>query len=406
MRLIIIAAYAAIILAAPSEVFAAGDVVKIGVLNDQSGVFSDGTGRGSTIAAQLAAEDFGGTVAGKRIEIIAADHLNKADVGSSIARQWFDQDGVDAIADLGNSAVALAVNEVARSKNKVILVSAGGATALTGAQCAPGTVQWTYDTWSQAYALVTALADRGEKTWFFITADYAFGHSLQNEATRFIENSGGKVLGAVAHPLNTLDFSSFLLQADASGARVIALANGGDDTARSLSQAREFGMADKEKFAALTGLIIDINAMGLKSTQGLLLVEAFYWDMNDATRKFSERWKARYGKEQYPTMMQAGVYGAVLHYLKAVQSVGSAEDGAKVVGKMKEMPTDDPLFGKGYVRADGRTIHDMYVFQVKSPEESTHPWDYYKLVATIPGEKAFRPLAEGGCPLIASKSAP
>ncbi len=391
---------AILLMAAPIAAHAADDVVRIGVLDDMSGVFSDSTGRGSVLAAQLAAEDFGGQVAGKRIEIISADHQNKPDIGAAIAREWFDRGGVDAIADLGNSAIALAVNELARTQNKVILVSAGGTTQLTGPACAPGTVQWTYDTWAQTYVLVSALIKRDKKTWFFVTADYTFGKNLQNDATRFVERAGGKVLGAVAHPLNTLDFGSFLLQADASGAQVIAFANGGDDTSRSLAQAREFGMAGKHDFAALSGLITDVHSIGLNAAQGLLPVEAFYWDLNDGTRAFSQRWKARYGQEHYPSMMQAGVYGAVLHYLKAVQAVGSADDGAKVVAKMKEMPTDDPLFGKGYVRADGRTIHDMYVFEVKRPAESKYPWDYYKIFAKVPGEEAFRPLAEGGCPLV------
>ena len=391
-------ACAALLLALPGFAEAEG-VLRIGVLNDQTSVFADSTGPGSVLSAQMAAEDFGGSAGGRKIEIIAADHQNKPDVGIGIARNWFDRDGVDAIADLGNSAVALAVADVARQKNKAVLVSAGGTTALTGAACSPNTVQWTYDTWSNATTLAKALIARDEKTWFFITADYTFGHNLQDEATRVLEQSGGKVLGSALHPINAQDFSSPLLQAQASGARVIGLANGGDDTGRALKQAREFQISPKQTMVGMSALITDVAGLGLEATQGMLLAETFYWDLNDGTRDFSKRWAAR-NKGRFPTMMQAGVYAAVLHYLKAVQAGANPDDGAVTVAKMKAMPTDDALFGKGYIRADGRTIHDSFVFQVKTPAESKYPWDYYKLVARIPGEEAFRPMAQGGCKLV------
>lgn len=385
-----------------ASAFAAGDVVKIGILNDQSGVFADGTGHGAVVAAEMAVKDFGGKAAGKKVEVIFADHQNKPDVGASIARSWFDRDGVDAIADLGNSAVALAVSQIARQKDKTILVSAGGATALTGSQCSPNTVQWTYDTHSSAAPLAIALAKRGRNKWFFLTADYTFGKSLQDEATRSLKTAGGSVAGSVHHPLNTMDFSSFLLQAQSSSANVLALANGGNDSARSIKQANEFGLTKTMAIAGLSTLIIDIHSVGLATTHGLLLSLPFYWDLNEGTRAFSMRW-AKQNKGHMPTMMQAGVYGAVLHYLKAVDAVGSTASGKKVVDKMKEIPTDDPLFGKGSVRADGRTLHNVYVFEVKKPSESKSEWDLLQLFDTIPGDKAFLPMAEGGCPLVANK---
>jgi branched-chain amino acid transport system substrate-binding protein len=387
---------------APTLSRAAGDVIKIGVLNDESGVFADSTGHGSVVSAEMAVKDFGGKAAGKKVEVIFADHQNKPDVGASIARRWFDREGVDAIADLGNSAVALAVNQIAHQKNKVVLISAGGTTALTGKQCTPNTVQWTYDTHSLAAPLAVALAKRGRKKWFFIAADYVFGASLQHEATVALKSVGGSVVGSVRHPLNTMDFSSFLLQAQSSGANVLALANGGNDTARSIKQAHEYGLTKTMAIAGLSALITDIHAVGLATTHGLLLSLPFYWDLNDGTRAFSKRWAAQ-NNGKMPTMMQAGVYGAVLHYLKAVNAVGGADDGKKVVDKMKQLPTDDPLFGKGYIRADGRTIHNVYVFEVKTPAESKGPWDYFKLYDTIPGDKAFLPMSEGGCPFVAKK---
>ena len=378
---------------------AANGVVKIGILNDQSGVFADSTGTGSTDAARLAAEDFGGKVAGMPIEIIAADHQNRADVGAGIARKWFDLEGVDAIADLGNSAVALAVNEIAREKNKTILVSAGGTTTLTGSACSPNTVQWTYDTWSQSSAIGTALVKAGNRKWFFLTADYTFGYNLRDETSKIVLANGGEIVGSVRHPINSSDFSSFLLQAQASKANVIALANGGNDTANAIKQAQEFGIQKGGQIVVgLSTMITDIKALGLNTAQDLYVTETFYWDLTPETRAWSKRWSERNGG-RYPTMMQAGVYGATLHYLKAVAAVGSTADGRKVVDKMKEMPTDDPLFGKGTILPNGRKIHDVYVFQVKSPEASKYPWDYYKLVSTLPGKQAFMTLEQSGCNL-------
>ena len=376
--------------------------IRIGVLNDQSSVFSDSTGTGSVVAAQLAAEEITAKT-GLNIEILAADHQNKPDLGVSLARDWFDRGGVDAIADLGNSAVALAVSTIAREKNKACLVSAGGTTLLTGPQCSPNTVQWTYDTYAQTTALAQTLMADGKDSWFFITADYTFGQSLQDETTRAVTRLGGKVVGSVRHPLNSTDFSSYLLQAQASGAQVIALANGGEDTGRCAKQAREFGLTDRQTIVGLSMLITDAHAIGLDAAQGLFVTETFYWDLNDGTRAFAKSWSARRGGRE-PTMMQAGVYGVVLHYLKAAHALGAAADGAAVIRKMKAMPTDDPAFGRGSIRADGRGIHDNYVFRVKTPQESKSEWDLYNLVRTVPGDVAFRPMADGGCPLLADMS--
>jgi branched-chain amino acid transport system substrate-binding protein len=376
----------------------AGDgVMRIGVLNDQSSVFADSTGPGSVLSARMAAEDFGGKAAGVPIEIVGADHLNKPDVGAEIARRWFDQEKVDVIADLGNSAVALAVNEIARDKNKAILVSAGGTTALTGKSCSPNTVHWTYDTWSQSNAIGKALVKAGHRTWYFLTADYTFGYNLRDETSKVVLANGGEVLGSVRHPINSSDFSSFLLQAQASHANVIALANGGSDTANAIKQATEFQLQKGGQImVGLSTMITDIQALGLATTQGLYVTETFYWDLTPGTREWSKRWAARNGG-RYPTMMQAGVYAAVMHYLKAVDAVGDVKDGRKIVAKMKEMPTDDPLFGKGHILANGRKVHDVYVFQVKAPGESKYPWDFYKLASTVPGDQAFLSLADSGC---------
>jgi branched-chain amino acid transport system substrate-binding protein len=333
------------------------------------------------------------------IEVVAADHQNKPDVGATIARRWFDLEKVDVIVDLGNSAVALAVNEIARDKNKAILVSAGGTTALTGKSCSPNTVQWTYDTWSQSNAIGTALVKSGHRTWFFLTADYTFGYNLRDETSKVVLANGGEVAGSVRHPINTSDFSSFLLQAQASHASVIALANGGADTANAIKQASEFQLPKGgQVIVGLSTMITDIQALGLKATQGLFVTETFYWDLTPGTRDWSKRWAAR-NSGRYPTMMQAGVYAAVMHYLKAVQAVGDVSDGGKVVAKMKEMPTDDPLFGQGHILPNGRKIHDVHVFQVKAPEASKYPWDFYQLVSTVPGEQAFLSLADSGCAL-------
>jgi branched-chain amino acid transport system substrate-binding protein len=377
-----------------------GGVVKIGVLNDMSGLYADLSGQGSVVAAQMAVEAFGGSVGGAKIEIIGADHQNKADIGSNIARQWFDVNGVDVIVDVPTSSVALAVSDVAREKNKVLLVSGAAASDLTGPKCSPNTVHWTYDTWALANGTGKSVVQTGGDTWFFITADYAFGQALERDTTAVIKANGGKVLGAVRHPLNTADFSSFLLQAQSSGAKVIGLANAGGDTTNAIKQAAEFGIVQGgQSLAGLLVFITDVHALGLQTAQGLVLTEAFYWDANEATRKFSEEFAKR-DRGIHPTMVHAGVYSAVLHYLKAVKALGSDTDGAAVVAKMKGMPTDDPLFGKGMIRVDGRHIHPMYLFEVKKPEESKGEWDYYKLRATIPADEAFRPLNQGGCPLV------
>jgi branched-chain amino acid transport system substrate-binding protein len=375
-------------------------VIKIGVLSDMSSLYSDVGGPGSTIAAKLAVEDFGAAQKGMKVEIVSADHQNKPDTGSSIANQWFDVDKVDVIVDVPNSGVALAVHEVTRQKNKVFLVSGAAASDLTGARCTPNTVHWTYDTWNLANGTGKALVKTGGDTWFFLTADYAFGHALDRDTAAVVEANGGKVLGRVRHPLNSSDFSSFLLQAQSSKAKIIGLANAGGDTINSIKQGAEFGIVKAgQKFAGLLVFISDVNALGLPTAQGLIMTETWYWDANDENRAFTKRWQQeRPGK--FPTMVQAGVYSAVTHYLKAVEALKSDADGKAVVAKMKATPTEDKLFGKGEVRADGRKVHDAYLFEVKTPAESKHPGDFYKLRATIPAAEAFRPLKEGGCPLV------
>ncbi len=373
--------------------------VKIGVLNDRSGLYADLAGEGSVNAARMAVEDFKAADKGIKVEIISADHQNKPDVGSNIARQWYDQDGVDAILDVPTSSVALAVNQVTREKNKIFINSGAAASDLTGPQCSPNTVHWTYDTWALANGTGGAMVKRGGDSWFFLTADYAFGHALERDTTAVITKNGGKVIGSVKTPFPGTDFSSFLLQAQGSKAKVIGLANAGGDTINSIKQAGEFGITQAGQ--SLAGLLVfatDVKALGLKTAQGLVLTEAFYWDLNDSTRAWSKRFGEKNGGKM-PTMVQAGVYAGVLHYLKAVEAV-KGKDPQKVIAKMKELPTDDPLFGKGQVRADGRTTHDMYLFEVKKPAESKGEWDLYKLLATIPAEQAFRPLNEGGCPLV------
>jgi len=374
--------------------------VKIGVLNDRSGVYADLSGEGSVVAAQMAVEDFDAKGKGINVEIVSADHQNKPDIASNIARQWYDQDGVDAIFDVPTSSAALAVAEVTKEKNKVFVNSGAGSTDLTGTACTPNTVHWTYDTYALAHGTGSALVAEGLDTWFFITADYAFGHDLEANTIAVVEAAGGKVLGTVRHPFPGQDFSSYLLQAQASGAKVIGLANAGGDTVNTIKQANEFGIVQGgQTLAGLLIFITDVHALGLETAQGLVLTEAFYWDLNDGTRAWSERFAEKHGGEK-PTMVHAGVYAGVLHYLKAIEALGDKSDGAAVVAKMKELPTSDPLFGEGEIRADGRKIHDMYLFKVKSPDASTGPWDYYELVATIPGDQAFRPLADGGCPLV------
>jgi branched-chain amino acid transport system substrate-binding protein len=374
--------------------------VKIGVMSDMSGLYSDLGGPGSVVAAKMAVDDFNPAAHGLKVEIVSADMQNKPDVGANIARQWFDVDHVDVIVDVPNSGVALAVNEVAREKNKPFLVSGAASSDLTGAKCSPDTIHWTYDTWMLANGTGKALVKTGGDTWFFITADYAFGHALERDTTAVVVANGGKVLGSVNVPLNNADFSSFLLQAQQSKAKVIGLANAGGDTINSIKQGAEFGItAAGQQFAWLLVFVSDVNALGLKVAQGLVLTETWYWDMNDANRAWTKRWQAeRAGK--FPTMIHAGVYSAITHYLKAVAELKSTADGKAVVAKMKEMPTDDPLFGKGSIRADGRKIHPAYLFQVKKPEESKYPGDYYTLRSTIPADEAFRPLKDDNCPLV------
>jgi branched-chain amino acid transport system substrate-binding protein len=374
------------------------DVVKIGVLSDMSGLYSDLAGQGSVIAAQMAVKDFGGTVAGKPIQIVSADHLNKPDVGSAIARQWFDQDKVDAIADVPTSSVALAVQDIAKERGKVFLISGAGSSDLTNKSCSPTGVHWTYDTYALAQGTGGALVAQGGNSWFFITADYAFGHALESDATAVIKAAGGKVLGSANVPLNTADFSSYLLQAQTSKAKVIGLANAGGDTINSIKQAAEFGItAGGQQLAGLLIFISDVHSLGLKVAQGLVLTESFYWDQNDETRAWSKRFMAE--AKKVPTMVQAGVYGAVTHYLKAIEAAKS-DDGKTVVAKMKEMPINDFMTKNGKIREDGRVIRDMYLFQVKTPAESKGEYDYYKQLAVIPGDVAARPLSASECPLV------
>jgi branched-chain amino acid transport system substrate-binding protein len=377
-----------------------GNVIKIGVLSDMSSLYTDLAGAGSVLAAKMAVEDSGIEKKGFKVEIVSADHQNKPDVGSSIARRWYDAEGVDVIVDVPNSGVALAVSQITKDKNKVFLASGPGTSDLTGKSCSPNTVHFTYDTWMLANGTGTAITKHGGNSWFFITADYAFGHALQRDTTAAVEKAGGKVLGSVNVPLNTQDFSSFLLQAQASKAKVIGLANAGGDTTNSIKQAAEFGIVKGgQQLAGLLVFITDIHALGLQTAQGLTFTETFYWDMNDKTRAFAKRF-APQDKGIHPTMVHAGVYAALLQYFKAVEALKSDNDGVKVVDKMKEMPTDDPLFGKGSIRADGRGIHPAYLVQVKTPAESKQPWDYYKILATIPADEAFRPLKDGGCSLV------
>jgi branched-chain amino acid transport system substrate-binding protein len=374
-------------------------VIKIGVLNDQSSLYADLAGQGSVIAARMAVEDFGAAKKGMKVEILSADHQNKPDVGSAIARQWYDVDKVDVIFDVPNSGVALAVNQITRDKGKALIVSGAASADLTGKACSPNTVHWAYDTWMLANGTGNAIVKTGGDTWFFLTADYAFGHALERDTEAVVLKAGGKVLGKVRHPLNTQDFSSFLLQAQSSKAKIIGLANAGGDTTNSIKQAAEFGIVKGgQNLAGLLVFITDVHGLGLNNAQGLILTESFYWDYNDQTRAFAKRFAAA-DRGIHPTMVHAGVYAGVLHYLKAVEALKS-DDGTKVIQKMKEIPTDDPLFGKGRIRQDGRKIHPAYLLEVKKASESKYPWDYYKIRATIPAEQAFRPEKEGGCSLV------
>ncbi len=376
--------------------------VKLGVLNDMSSLYADISGPGSVVAANLAVEDFAKSNKDIKVEVIGADHQNKPDVGVNIARQWYDREGVDVILDTTTSSVALAVSELTKEKKKIFIPSGGGTSDLTGKACSPYTVHWTYDTWALANGTGSAMTKQGADSWFLLVADYAFGAALERDTSEAVTKAGGKVVGSVKHPLNSSDFSSFLLRAQASKAKVIALANAGSDTINAIKQAAEFGITQGGQ--ALAGLLIfssDVKALGLKAAQGLVLTEAFYWDQTDATRAFSKRFAEKFNGKM-PTSAQAGVYSSVLHYLKAVAALKS-KDSDKVMAKMKEMPIDDVLFGKGKIREDGRAIHEMYLYQVKKPEESKGEWDIYKVLATIPAEEAFRPMDQGNCPLVAKK---
>jgi branched-chain amino acid transport system substrate-binding protein len=375
-----------------------GGPIKIGVLNDTSSLNSI-AGPGSLWAAKKAVADFDAASKGMNVEVIGADHRNKVDVGASIARSWIDVDKVDVIVDVPNSGVALAVSEITREKNKVFLGSGPASSDLTGPQCSPNAIQWTYDTWSLANAIGKSLVQAGGTTWFFLTSDYPFGYALERDTAAAVETSGGKVLGNARHPLGTGDFSSFLLQAQASKAKVIGLANAGGDTINSIRQAAAFGIIKGgQMLAGLLVLITDVHSLGLDTAQGLLFTAPWYWDMNDDNRAWAKQYFA--DNKRMPSYPVAGVYSAVIHYLKAIEALGSHSDGAAIVAKMKQLPTDDKLFHAGMIRADGRKIHDMYLFAVKSPEESRYDWDFYKLRATIPAAQAWRPLDRGGCPLV------
>jgi len=375
------------------------NVIKIGVLSDMSSLYTDLAGAGSVVAAKMAVEDSGIEKRGYKVEYVSADHQNKPDVGSAIARQWYDVDKVDVIVDVPNSGVALAVNQITKDKGKAFLVSGAASSDLTGKACSPNTVHWTYDTWMLANGTGGAIVKTGGDTWFFLTADYAFGHALERDTEAVVLKNGGKVLGKVRAPLNTQDFSSFLLQAQASKAKIIGLANAGGDTTNSIKQAAEFGIVKGgQNLAGLLVFLTDIHALGLPTAQGLIVTNTFYWDQNEPSRAFAKRFAAL-DKGIHPTMVHAGVYSSVLHYLKAVEALKS-DDGTKVIAKMKEMPTDDPLFGKGTIRVDGRKIHPAYLVEVKKPAESKGPWDYYKVRTVIPADQAFRPLKDGECPLV------
>jgi branched-chain amino acid transport system substrate-binding protein len=392
----------ALALAACGAASAQDKNIKIGVLTDNSGLYSDLGGAGSTVAAQMAIEDSGMAAKGWKIDLISADHQNKPDIATTIARQWADVEKVDIFMDVLNSGVGLAVNNVVKEKNSIMINTGAATSDLTNAQCTPNTIHWVYDTYMLANSTGQALVKAGGDTWYFITADYAFGHALERDTTAVIVKSGGKVIGSVKHPLNSSDFSSFLLQAQASKAKIIGMANAGGDTTNTIKQASEFGIvAGGQKLAGLLLFITDVHSLGLKVAQGLSFTETFYWDMNDDTRAFSKRFSERMKNKAMPSMVQAGVYSGLLHYFKTLEAMGgNPHDGAKVVAKMKELPTDDKLFGKGSIRADGRKIHPAYLFEVKKPEESKGPWDYYKLIGTTPAEQAFRPLSESACPLV------
>jgi branched-chain amino acid transport system substrate-binding protein len=373
--------------------------VKIGVLNDQSGVYADDQGIGSVIAAQLAVEDFPRR-SGLSAEVVTADHQNKVDIGTTIARRWLDQEGVSMIIDVPNSAIALGVNTLARDANRVFIASGAGTADLTGKSCTPNTVHWTYDTWELGHSIAKAVFARGGNSWYFVTADYTFGKDLEANASEEIRKLGGQVLGSARVPLGASDFSSFLLQAQAARPKVIGIANAGGDLTNTLKQAAEFGLMQTFQMPSFVFNPNNARAIGLRAAQGVLAAAPFYWDSNEESRAFSRRYQERHPRKMMPNDMQAGVYSATTHYLKTVAALGSAADGKAVVGKMKELPTDDPLFGKGTIRVDGRKVHPVNLYEVKKPTESKGEWDTFKLLSTIPAEQAFRPLAEGGCPLV------
>jgi branched-chain amino acid transport system substrate-binding protein len=372
------------------------NVVKIGVLNDQSGLYADLGGPGSVAAAQMAADDAGGSVLGAPIEIVFADHQNKADIGVAVARRWFENENVDMVIGFDNSSVALGVEQLAAEHHRIAIAGAVGTTAFTGKNCTPYEASWIYDSYALTTSLAKSIVAEGRDTWFFITVDYAFGHSLEADATAAVQAAGGKVLGSVRHPLNTSDFSSYLLQAQASGAKVVAFANGGGDMVNAVKQANEFGLTKNQSMVSLLVFISDVHSMELQAAQDLKFVTAFYWDRDDDSRVWSKRFFEQQGR--MPTMAQAGIYSAVRHYLAAIAAAGTDEAKA-VMAKMREMPVNDFYVRNGHLREDGRLVHDMYFAQVKKPSESVRPWDYYNILGTIPGDQAFRPLAEGGCTL-------
>ena len=399
-KLLSFAAAAVCAMATGAQAQISDGIVKIGVLNDMSGLYSDIGGPGSTLAAKMAVEDYlKASKSTLKVEVVSADHQNKPDVGSNIARQWYDTDKVDAIVDVPTSSVALAINQITKDKGKIHLNTGAAMADLTGKACTPNTIHWLYDTWMLANGTGTAVVKTGGTSWFFLTADYAFGHALERDTEVVVLKNGGKVLGKVRHPFPGSDFSSFLLQAQSSKAKIIGLANAGGDTINSIKQAAEFGIVKGgQNLAGLLVFLPDVHALGLEKAQGLIFTETFYWDLNDQTRPWSKRFAAAHGGK-YPSMDQAGVYAVVTHYLKAIDAA-KTDDGTKIAAKMKELPTDDPLFGKGTIRQDGRKIHPAYLFEVKKPSESKGPYDYYKLRATIPADQAFRPLNEGDCPMI------
>ena len=392
------ASTAILFIATAAQAQMSDNVVKIGVLTDMSSLYADSTGKGSVVATEMAVADFGGKVKGTPIVVISADHQNKPDVGVNISRNWYDNDKVDAIVDVPTSSVALPVSALTREKNRINLNSGGGSSDITGVACSPNTVHWTYDTYALSNVAGKAMVERGENTWFFITADYAFGAALERDASNVVKKTGGQVVGQVRHPLNSSDFSSYLLQAQASKAKVIALANAGGDTTNALKQASEFGIVKGgQKMIALLQEITDTHSLGIKESQGLIATDAFYWDMNDDTRAFSKRFIDKVG--HMPTMIQAGLYSATMHYLKAIDAVGT-DDAGKVMAQMKATPVNDFFAKNGKIREDGRMVHDMYLFEVKKPEQSKNEWDLYNLIATVKGDDAFRPLDQGNCPLV------